>query len=712
MWFSLLLALAATLPATEATISKSAGSSIQGGFCAEIRSLHGNNASTLPIPGKLAYHCLQSLPFRADLGVSFINELTKYVQFHSTLEILKNPPRGYLSPPTDILGGLENISQRATNGEYRNQFEFDTDISRVIQSANDGHFFASFCSTSIFSFKIPISLVSISADGVQMPQIYTYNDAEVLKTHRYSVSPLVSIDGTQTSEFVEKLASSRPFQDPDARYNSLFASPSSTVPMAGAGPSFIYESGLWPGAPTYHLEFANGTKYFVDTIATIASDLYAANFASESSLFKAACLPTAGSPMASSSRQQSARLPPEGTSFGYPEAILHHPYNLIAGSYLSEDDLQDIAVLSVFTFQTSEAYGGQALPHNSTRDFSRVALDFLKKASVDGKKRILIDLSGNSGGDLTAGFNLFRLFFPDVPIYTATRFRSHEAASLIGQTFQQLTPLEENIYSRNPLAYQVAVSPDQARRFASWSDFYGPYKILEMNSSNLFASFNMTERSQDNDPISGYGTVPLQPSRRLFAAEDILMVTDGLCASTCALFVEHMKEQGVRSIVFGGRPRLGPMQAVGGVKGGQSAGVRPISHLVTTGLELAIRALNTSTPLLTKDQVAAYRRVTPIPVEEFPLQMHGGVVNLRNQYREGDDITPLQFVYKAADCRLFYQAENYLDSTTVWINAARAALGGYHCVNGSEEMHEDGHNELSHGSSGLCLWPWPAGVVD
>lgn len=172
-----------------------------------------------------------------------------------------------------------------------------------------------------------------------------------------------------------------------------------------------------------------------------------------------------------------------------------------------------------------------------------------------------------------------------------------------------------------------------------------------------------------------------------------------------------MKEQGVRSIVFGGRPRYGPMQAVGGVKGGQSAGVRPISHLVTTGYGFAIRALNTSTPLLTEDQMAEYRQVTPIPVEEFPLQMHGGVVNLRNQYREGDDITPLQFIYKAADCRLFYRVDNYLNQTTVWVNAARTVFGDYHCVNGSEEMRENYYNEVLQGSSDLCRWPWPAGVV-
>lgn len=42
-----------------------------------------------------------------------------------------------------------------------------------------------------------------------------------------------------------------------------------------------------------------------------------------------------------------------------------------------------------------------------------------------------------------------------------------------------------------------------------------------------------------------------------------------MCASTCAVFAEAMLERGVHSVTFGGRPREGPMQTVGGIKGSQ-----------------------------------------------------------------------------------------------------------------------------------------------
>ena len=53
--------------------------------------------------------------------------------------------------------------------------------------------------------------------------------------------------------------------------------------------------------------------------------------------------------------------------------------------------------------------------------------------------------------------------------------------------------------------------------------------------------------------ITGYGSRAnfTQP----FAAEDIIMVYDGGCASTCVLFSEWMRLDGkVKSVMFGGRP--------------------------------------------------------------------------------------------------------------------------------------------------------------
>lgn len=74
-----------------------------------------------------------------------------------------------------------------------------------------------------------------------------------------------------------------------------------------------------------------------------------------------------------------------------------------------------------------------------------------------------------------------------------------------------------------------------------------------------------------NGAVSGYGEladVPPQP----FGAGDVVLLQDGYCASTCAVFAELMRTQapGVRSVVVGGRPRDGPAVGVGGTKGAET----------------------------------------------------------------------------------------------------------------------------------------------
>jgi hypothetical protein len=55
-------------------------------------------------------------------------------------------------------------------------------------------------------------------------------------------------------------------------------------------------------------------------------------------------------------------------------------------------------------------------------------------------------------------------------------------------------------------------------------------------------------------------------------------------------------------------------------------------------------------------------------------------LNIKNGIAEGDETqTPLQFVYDAADCRIWWTAEMLFDVTAIWRKVADVAFG----VNGS-----------------------------
>lgn len=162
-------------------------------------------------------------------------------------------------------------------------------------------------------------------------------------------------------------------------------------------------------------------------------------------------------------------------------------------------------------------------------------------------------------------------------------------------------------------------------------------------------------------------------------------MTDGYCASTCVLLARLLTAQGVRSIVFGGRPRNGPMQLLGGVKGGQYWSLRTLGRYIQEAYELAFRSTNEDAGL-TKEEIARYRHISPAPVEEFPLRFDkygSSGVNFRNAYGRDDYNTPLQFVYEPADCRLFFTAENVVHPETMWRASARVMFDNSSCVSGS-----------------------------
>lgn len=104
-------------------------------------------------------------------------------------------------------------------------------------------------------------------------------------------------------------------------------------------------------------------------------------------------------------------------------------------------------------------------------------------------------------------------------------------------------------------------------------------------------NFLVNETYGTGEEITGYGsrTNFTQP----FAAEDIVMIYDGYCASTCTIFSEFMRTQaGVKSIAYGGRPSGDSstpiIQAIGGVKGANNYPYTYVYALASAALEFKV----------------------------------------------------------------------------------------------------------------------------
>jgi len=116
----------------------------------------------------------------------------------------------------------------------------------------------------------------------------------------------------------------------------------------------------------------------------------------------------------------------------------------------------------------------------------------------------------------------------------------------------------------------------------------------------------------------------------------MILLYDGYCASTCAVFSEYMKTlDGVKSIMVGGRPQNGPTQGVGGVKGAQRLFFTDIliavQQFLQTGLSPTAQKLIDTTGFLLSETVVL--RAATLDTPTF---------NVLNNIRIGDNsLTPL-----------------------------------------------------------------------
>lgn len=87
-------------------------------------------------------------------------------------------------PSVDLLGGIDTILDKVKGSGYSGQFELDLEISNLIKSAHDSHLVFQLCSQSVFNYVIDLPLVSVSTDGLSLPEIYTLSTCMPALFHR------------------------------------------------------------------------------------------------------------------------------------------------------------------------------------------------------------------------------------------------------------------------------------------------------------------------------------------------------------------------------------------------------------------------------------------------------------------------------------------------------------------------------------------------
>jgi hypothetical protein len=156
-------------------------------------------------------------------------------------------------------------------------------------------------------------------------------------------------------------------------------------------------------------------------------------------------------------------------------------------------------------------------------------------------------------------------------------------------------------------------------------------------------------------------------------ADDMIMLTDGLCGSACASFHEEMKNvAGVKSVVVGGRPNEAPMQVVGGTKGGE---VISLQTVVATGIQIVNTTNSIGATSLDGTAIGDLANIAQVLVRTAAAP-DSSRIQTQDQIRKGDTSgTPVQYIYEAADCRIWNTAATLFDTNKAWKAAWTAAWG-------------------------------------
>jgi hypothetical protein len=371
-------------------------------------------------------------------------------------------------------------------------------------------------------------------------------------------------------------------------------------------------------------------------------------------------------------------------NIGYPSPVVRQKLaGAVAGYFLEGSELHsETAILSIPTFLTGGyvSYLNSGLTSSGLNEFQAVVQEFLKKAVKDGKRRLVIDVRGNPGGDGICADDLYKQLFPSEVPWVGFRTRDSESFGQLVKAVPKYVngALRTNnftTYNYDELLFWLADYrhnlDSNGQALDSPSDLYGPQlvhndmftPVVRNNYSDPYSY------SQAGYSVSGYlnrthDFLPKQP----FAAEDILLITDGFCASTCARLLELLRHQGnVKTVVFGGLPNKDQVRATGGTRGALELSFDVLQAYGRRIFELTPDSEREAFNQGALGQLAGAKQALIRASTDGATGAHAASINAQDALKQGDTTqTPLQYTYDAADGRLFYTAEMILDPTAVW----------------------------------------------
>jgi hypothetical protein len=317
---------------------------------------------------------------------------------------------------------------------------------------------------------------------------------------------------------------------------------------------------------------------------------------------------------------------------GYPTPLMHSLEDAMALYTVPGDS--DTMVLQFRTFTQADEETEEYIRTyvKGLSDFLSSALD---KCKEKGCKRVIIDVSGNRGGQTILPYLIGKKFFPRM-----------EDFNDIDMKYSPI--VWAYLYSLDNGTQKDMYQDINNKDFTSMASFLGP---VWRNNGYYTPLWKQDYRQFGKDTYQI--DMPPNTGEPLLSPDNIVVVSNGLCGSACHSMVESLQDQGVRAFAYGGRADGSrPMQAVGGTKGGK------VLLYDTVQQQLESVAQN-------KTITDAAGNSSQWVLEQLPVRTKSVKVNSENKFRNGNT-TPLQFIYTPACNRFFIDVNMFDDYSLIW----------------------------------------------
>ncbi|KZT08170.1 uncharacterized protein LAESUDRAFT_78851 [Laetiporus sulphureus 93-53] len=549
-----LTALAITLglpaPSAAAPVENAAGTDP----CAVIAG------QTFVVPAD-AMACLTSFPFNETLRQNVLDVVSKVFDFYTFEDYYLAPVPEFGQPAVNIRAELARINGTTYDSDYA----FNKDLYDMVNSLNDGHTgWYPYCYWDTFQNLLPAPVVSLEVDGVSsvyvVPDLvdflsligtdYTsYFDNIEFDYARLAGAQVLEINGMDAYDYADYIADTVTgnYIDHGVRVNSVFSSyrisDNALSQRFGdiAGPIFPEQDNL-----TMTLIPVNATESetvvipflavytgepFTDSASYWGLNCAANNetngvdyssvgvFTSSGSLHPRAVLAKSSSDGVGLPSQFVPNLPMVSGSEG------------VIKNYILDDNIT--GVMFVGSFDPDNYYDFQYDVSNATADLLAA-----------GVSRLIIDLTNNGGGYVCLGEFLHQYLAGDsfgFPGYSTAIRANMLAQKIVAADIALDVPDEEVFYPPDNWAFtNDTVMPDT-------------YNYITPDVTKTINNVTYAESQRFYDVCTPFNvTIPKNPP---FDLNNVVIVSNADCASTCAQFSTLMYERHNTTIaVFGGKP--------------------------------------------------------------------------------------------------------------------------------------------------------------